>query len=207
MITAAQLHPFCSDDATRRAILYPYIRGGDTFATDGRIIIRVRGCVPDVAVDETAPNAARIVDPLPKAGPWLTIVLPDGAGEDRQCHICLGDKDRECEACKGRGDVKWRFREFALTDMCPVCEGAGHGCAECDGTGIEHDETPVKIGVNHYKARYLRLLLALPGPVELCEGSPMQPARIRFDGGDGGIMPMDLDVWRDREKAMGREGK
>jgi hypothetical protein len=207
MITAAMLQQFCANDEMRPAIQHPYIRNGDTFATDGRIAIRVRGCVPDVTVDETAPNAAAVIDPLPNDWPWLAIALPDGAGEDRPCHVCNGDVARECEACKGIGEVDWTFNAYHMTAECPVCHGEGRGCDSCDVTGIEHDETPIKIGVNYYKAWYLRLLLALPGPVELCEGGPLEPARIRFNGGDGGIMPVDMDVWHDREKAIGRDGK
>ncbi len=204
MITREQLQPFCSLDETRHQLGKPYIRHGDTYATDGRIAVRAFGRVEGAEVHEDYPNAAAAIDPLPKTGPWLQIELPDGADVDMPCPNCTDD-DTTCPACSGLAEVtghyRFRDRHYDLSGPCPVCAGEGV-CPKCEGSGKTHDETPVRLGRNYYKARYLRLLLALP-EAELCEGDDMEPARIRFDGGDGGIMPVDVEQWNDHCKANG----
>lgn len=205
MITREQLQQFCSEDETRHQLRAPYIRFGDTYATDGRIAIRVFGAVPEVETHDDYPNAAAVINPIPTTGLWFRPTLADGVGEDFPCPDCNGDTS-PCTACKGDGEVEWKFATYTRMDMCPLCRGQGYGCNTCDDTGTVHDETPIHMGLNWYKAFYIRRIMALPG-AELCGGEAMEPARIRFDGGDGGVMPLDVNVWNDQCKARGEIDK
>jgi hypothetical protein len=205
MITATQLQPFCADpddQSTRPVIHNPYVRHGKTYATDGRIAIRVFHAVPDVERNDNGPNADSVIDPIPSNGLWFKPSLADGVGEEHPCPMCKGEAAKICEACNGDGEVEWTFRDHTAQYMCPLCQGEGSGCDECNGNGMVPDDTPVKMGLNWYKAFYLRKVMALPD-AELCGGDINEPARIRFDGGDGGLMPLDVQTWNDRCKACG----
>jgi hypothetical protein len=207
MITATQLQPFCADPDARpsRPVLHkPYVRNGKTYATDGSVIIRVPYAVPDVELNDNGPDADKVLDPIPAGGLWFKPQLADGVGENKPCPTCDQDS-RLCIACGGEAEVTGKYvyngKEYGITGPCPICDGAGM-CDECSGTGTVTDDTPTKVGLNWYKAFYLRHVMALPG-AELCGSEYREPSRIRFDGGDGALIPLDVDAWNDRCKAHG----
>ena len=57
MIACKQLKPFCGDDPARPWLHAPFSRAEYTYATDGRIAVRVPR-LPKVGESEKAPNAA-----------------------------------------------------------------------------------------------------------------------------------------------------
>lgn len=73
---------------------------------------------------------------------------------------------------------------------CPACYSASN-CYKCGGTKRIPNRTPVVVGGPSYQAQYLARLLTLPGlemapdPARPCSATPL-----RFEGGDGAIMPM-----------------
>ena len=75
-------------------------------------------------------------------------------------------------------------------ERCSWCGGKNGGCDECDWTGHEEPFTAVRVGDQFFQARYLRLLLRLPG-VMIGTTWGINAARVRFDGGDGLIMPCE----------------
>lgn len=64
-------------------------------------------------------------------------------------------------------------------------------CSRCDGTLIERrdEEPPVEFGPALFAPKYIRLLAALPH-CEIAPSSANDVCRVRFDGGDGLVMPM-----------------
>ena len=178
MLNPQELIPFCSTDETRPSLRQPYTRGGYTYATDGRMAIRVPAIegIPDV---ERAPDCDSMVFRVfqQSDAPWLPIPtslpeIPDGP---------------ECRECNGRAEVRWKYRDgFGETHErsfeCPVCDGEGV---------TEPGPVPMQWEGLTLDARRVAKLAALPGPVEFqAPSDPHEPVRVRFNGGIGLFMPM-----------------
>ena len=161
------LQPFCAFGAS--AISSPWSFGNHTYATDGKMLVRVerRPDVPERPdapgpVDETiiAPHwpAAAHWSPLPQAPP--TTVL--------DCEMCSGDGVHQCRC------------------------GDEHRCGYCRGTTQTTTWPVMKIGHRFISARYVQLTASLPGPVEMAaeHGAALEPLAVRFAGGVGLIMPL-----------------
>lgn len=187
MLNPQELIPFCSTDETRPSLRQPYTRGGYTYATDGRIAVRVPAIdgIPDrvPAIDgipdvERAPDCEGVFRTLtPTDAPWQPIPtdlpeLPDG---------------HECPECNGRAEVRWSYRDkdgdkHERSFECPVCDG--------DGV-IEGRPVPMPWQGLTLDARRVAKFAALPGPVEFqAPSDPYEPVRVRFNGGIGLFMPM-----------------
>lgn len=195
-MTAEQLQPFCSTDETRPNIAKPFSIGDWTYATDGRIIIRVPRLaeVPDLdPINRIDPDRLMVEH---QAGPaWLPMPAVEPAPPPRPCTRCKGVPVPQCQACRGAGEVVYEFWHenscYRRDEDCPVCQGVT-SCPRCDGTLTEpeqFDASPVEIGGILIGAPFARLLASLPG-CELAPRGEYDPCRFRFDGGEGLVMPL-----------------
>jgi hypothetical protein len=183
MITPAQLQPFCSCDETMGVLCAPFTRGDWTYATDGRICVRVPRL--DVAVSPyPSPRAETVFAgddftadwlPMPTLPPYDSLFVP-------------------CHECDGSGVVEWSYsfrRECGgrclKNHPCPICLGQKRVLGAI---------RRVDIGSRRVSAWYLWLLHELPGPVEFRvppEDMRWEPVHIRFNGGEGRVMPLRED--------------
>lgn len=178
MLNPQELIPFCSTDETRPSLGQPYTRGGYTYATDGRVAVRVAAIegIPDV---EKAPDCeGGVFRGFPPSGaPWHPIPtdlpeLPEGPA---------------CPECKGTAEAQWSYRDrhgekYERRFECPVCNGEGVTAS---------DPVPMLWNGLRLNARFVAKFAALPGPVEFqAPSEPGGPVRVRFNGGIGLFMPM-----------------
>jgi hypothetical protein len=173
MKTDIDLTPFLSKDESRAAICRPFSIGEWTYATDGRIMVRVsrREDVPEY-------------DSSPKSAPDLFIgtVRPWRELPDFEAYpLDALEREKDCERCNGDGWV-----------TCASC-GNSERCSECDGDGII-DEAPEQKGVmidgTPLGQLYLTLIKALPNARIGVALHSTHPAHFIFDGGEGILMPL-----------------
>jgi len=192
----ARLQPFCSAEPGRPALAAPWSFGAHTYASDGRVIVRVPR-IEGVPVDANHPGAtiaSRLFDANPPGPVWYPIPIAP-MPPDEPCTKCSGIPWPTCDACKGVGEVAYEFwhnsRPYTTDETCPVCQGVTC-CPRCNGTLLEpraEDDAAVEIGGATFAVRYLRLLAALP-ECEIAPRGKHEPARVRFGGGEALIMPM-----------------
>lgn len=162
MITATDLKPFCSDE-TRPSISLPFHEDGWTYATDGRIIIRVPKREDITEVPDRPPVVSKTAlkfnhdeisgwEPLPENIPPL--------------------HKETCRACGNGTDSR---------DYCDECEGEGE---------FDFPES-VPVGKKLIANKYLLLILTLPNPVIAPNATGIHEAcPFKFDGGVGLVMPI-----------------
>lgn len=181
------LKPFYAVSDIRKYMLTPFIVDGQTIATNGQILIRVRGVDP--AANQDAPIAQSVRELFGKA--YTDFVPLPTLPKAQKCRLCKGAgfiEDADCEDCDGRGE----FMHGDHIYECKNCDGTGTAgrveCwdSECDGGFVRE---VVKIGDATFSARYLRLIAALPN-ARICPDGPQGTAAFVFDGGDGRLMPM-----------------
>jgi len=170
-MTKKDLQKFCADDGFRKEIAKPCTSEGTTYATNGHIIIAVPA-LPDVQENMAAPRAAALFEKIPIPDDWFPIAeLPE---------IPTLTEKVPCDRCSGTGEIE--CRECGSTVECP----------ECGGDGKLEPRTPFilhKIGGVSFDAKYLHLLKNFPG-VEIGPNGEGKAARIRFEGGEGLLMPV-----------------
>ncbi len=198
-MTLEQLKPFCSRDLTRTGILEPFTVGPYTYATDGRIIVRVPA-IPDAPQPADHPKQPDEV--FPRDTGYKPVLLPPGWREFkpaiRHCSDCGGfGYYKTCTACDGAGSQT--CDHCNNTENCELCQGSGYiadsnrnatMCDNCDGRG-EYEATfavSLNAGACAVTLHYLRLVHTLPGAKLRYRGEKM-PLLIDFDGGDGVLMP------------------
>lgn len=162
------LQKFCENDreTTRPWSLKPFSIGEWTYATCGRVLVRVprRDDIPENP--DANPQVSTLFDTAPPTEfmPAPAIVMPDADQE-------------ECHACDGRG----------TEHDCPSCQCQ---CVGCGGTGIEqpwHDVS-FEIGEGDFGGKYVAKLRDLPG-LKFGKATKELPMRFAFDGGEGLLMP------------------
>ncbi len=164
ILTVEDLKRFCSDSkqSSRVSVTRPFSQGHWTYATDGRVLIRVPRLdeVPEYS-DSPRDVEKRIFVEQPVDGLWLAIpsVLPELKPAEK-CDECGGKPDADCWQCNGSGFVE------------PIA-------------------IPVQIGKHDVSHIYLHKLRTLPS-VEICESAEddMHALGVRFDGGEGRLMGM-----------------
>lgn len=196
---AEDLRPFCSTDPIRPGLLEPFTDDEHTYATDGKIMIRVPA-IGGIKPRQNQPtNPGKLIPPrdgmypveLPPGwqkftAPILTCKDCDGAGHYTECWVCDGEGENECCEC---GNIK----------ECTNCQGYGRlpdhtkqgtQCDECDGQGQYEGEFAVSLnrGACAVTLRYLRLIHTLPG-ARLYYRNALSPLRIEFENGDGVVVP------------------
>lgn len=196
-MTTEQLQAFCARATKRPGLATPFTRAGYTWASNAIALVRVP-VVEGVRVCDDpwpTPFPAGIMAEYQPGPQWYALpALPERV-QDRPCSECGGRKREPCKACNDKGTVVYTFDHRGVVyDMdcdCPVCDGERE-CRHCHGDGIE-PRVPqrVRIGQATFDADALRPFAAL----DHCELAPVDayaPCRVRFDGGEGLVMPLNL---------------
>ena len=193
--TLIDLKPFCLTGPSRTALAKPFTRDGFTYATDGRMAVRVEARENEPG-DEKALDAAKLFEPeLAKPHTehaWPVVPEPvtkicgkcDGRGKFSKCADCDGDgvqvcdldHEHECERCGGSGQLP----------------GNDSACITCNGTGHEDEVQTVRVAHTAFSDKYLRLALTLPDAKLHLADDPMAPALITFAGGVALLMPVRI---------------
>jgi hypothetical protein len=161
------LQPFVSQDESRPSIITPWTAGGWTYATDGRICVRLATSNPDDEDNalERRPNAATLFDF--ESTTLEAFPLPELKGVTRNtCEVCLGLGRKCCDL------------------------GHWHEC-DCDN-GWDERWPIVDIGGARLSERYLWKIKDIPGLRLYPRKSPLT-TYFTFDGGNGLVS----SVWRD----------
>jgi hypothetical protein len=192
------LKPFCSKDTDRNSITTPFSQGEYTFATDGYIMVRVPRR-PKVEARKNAPNAAGMPS-FALDGEWLPIPDIDKEASEPCLHCQEKGKvaRKDCPECDGEGTLEIDGDYHTYTVTCKSCDGEGtietsddEGdtlCPKCHGEKGVPATVFVPVGPQKFQVTYLKMLKALNA--EICVPETYDPARFRFDGGDGLLMPM-----------------
>jgi hypothetical protein len=159
------LEKFCSTDLTRPYLMKPFTIGEWTYATNGRICVRVPAMAEWPSIEKTIAAPELFAAPVTEFRPLPKIEFPPP------------DEDDECESCNGRG----------CEHDCPDCECI---CEQCNGTGEvpPYSNVSVEIGNGIYAGRYIHLLQSLPS-VEIGPPHKRERMQFRFAGGEGCLMP------------------
>jgi hypothetical protein len=194
-MTKDQLQKFCDPLEGRNIAKAPFNYGGYTWATNGKILVRVPfiAGVPDFAGQAAAnlfgDGMVGTGIALPPIPPPVVETCKECAGkgylEEIKCPDCKGEGECDCPTCGHAGD-------------CTRCSGSGYifdataskePCGDCDGQGHHETLASIEVGIARFQNRYLRLIAALPG-LEFQPHGPLEPGRFRWDGGEGMLMPV-----------------
>ena len=119
-ITIEQLTRFCDD--SRTPIMHPFSDGSWTYATDGKMIIRVPRLAEVPEYDDSSKKIdSGIFQTNPITGDWFKI--PSG----------FSNEPNKCDKCKGTGECRCKC-------------GHVHDCEYCEGSGLSPKETPIAVG-------------------------------------------------------------
>jgi hypothetical protein len=185
------LMPFCGD-GFRPELAQPFTLMGQTYATDGRIMLCVAEC-PD-ARPMTGPKAESYAKSIPALFEGFLIhykhwePLPGCKDSERvNCTECAGT-GKECpEHCMRRGCTDGECGRYLVT------------CEDCNGLGWQWEPAQrVKVGHLEVGHHYINKLRRLPEPVlvSVFASAPHldhwshPPLGIRFPGGTGLLMPL-----------------
>lgn len=178
------LQPFCSYDRHRTWLSAPFAEGEYTYATNGHAAVRIPGRHTEAAADLKAPiaklfeaaDSAEFLPFDPVDAPKIKYERCDdcgGAGHVIDCDVCEAKGEHTCEddrcgcshdcgACDGKGATPARAKD----------EGA-HPCDVCSGRGHKRDGRRVSFGDGLALGwEYVRLVQALPGPIEWSVPTP-----------------------------------
>lgn len=195
MISEELLRSFCSRDPSRFILMDPFtLADGWTYATDGMVVIRVKGFEFKPGKDVTPPRVDKLQEwsSVPRT---VVVDLPELPPPQRvACAECSGTGKLEfCRECNGRGVLEC---DMGHEHECTGCNGKtapkpDAKCFECDGTGrVEAPAVPVRVGRMLLADVYLRKLAALPGLQLFDNGGTPSGAYFMFEGGEGIVMGM-----------------
>jgi hypothetical protein len=167
---------FC--DPNRAGLTHPFSINGFTYASNGRIMVRVPRR-PDVPENPQAPvRAAALFEQFSdhkryRKLPTIDLVEPYEWDETITCEFCDGSgKQHSCPNCSCK---------------CPSCDGAG--------SRIETRWQTTSIGRASFESKYIAWLQALP-ELEVGKQTGLQPLHFRFTGGEGLLMPCEQQPQR-----------
>jgi len=188
------LQPFCHPDRRTSGISTPFSRMDHTYATDGKLIVRVPR-LADVGERDNTPQVDNLGWNHAELADWTDAPELDQATVKR-CSVCKGTgKTNICPECYGYGEVLTETSMNWYEVTCKTCVAAGKVaggedvCDYCAGTGKDVD-TPVEWRSGHISALMLTRLSTLPGLQLSPYGEPTEVIRFKFDGGEGLVMPM-----------------
>lgn len=180
-----QLKTFCLQvkpiRAAERELMKLTAFDGFAYATDGKIVIRVKGLTNVTpaalgeALGEWSEYHMTIARNAVKTSPqrWYRLTSPPVPRALVPCFGCNGSGQVECDACANQA-----------------------ACDACNGTGKRQPEVIYTLLGQRLLLQQLVRILPLPdlqlGPVPrsaISMGSGWMPQRFRFDGGEGAIMP------------------
>lgn len=187
---------FVAKNDPREWTLKPFRIGFFVYATNAHWAVRLPADGLE-ADDSIASNIKNKIEAMFEAAPADGFVPLPKVEDPGACNWCGGHGVgalHECDSCDGKGT----FMRNGYKYECQSCDEEGSifsadkdgksVCPYCSGLGIPEDCGITKIGNATYANRYLWLLSNLPG-IEIAPDQPGKPARIRFDGGDGALMP------------------
>ena len=177
---------FCDTDDVRLKL--PFSMGDYTYATDGRILIKVPR-MSEYPENPLAPNPDVEHEKNPaKWYPVKGIKMP----KKTDCRFCRGQgKNFVCPECHGETMVRISndYSEYIMECKCCGSGGKIGFCEECDGTGENLQQHSMNFHGITFNQRYLALLSKLPNcEIGLISKTAVTP--FRFDGRSGIIMPM-----------------
>ena len=171
MITKELLQRFCNVD--RESLAVQFTQGEYTYASDGRLIVRVPR-LDDVPENPDAPKnvAMNIFAATPfrvkeDRTPISALTIPPLEGPD-DCANCQGGGIHFCEACDDH-----------------------HDCTRCEGGKVQ--ERAIAVEFKQHKISHLLLnqIKDLPNVSLAASAIGMEAAlAFFFDGGEGRMMPM-----------------
>jgi len=164
-MTKEDLQRFCSTDETRPNLLEPWSQGDFSYAADGYTIIRVPR-LSNVEENPVAPNAAELFERFTDNMREFFQIPELQPREIRTCPVCAGKLIFEGDPCET--------------------------CIDEETPGKIERIVRVQIREALFNRNYLERLKSLPG-VLIGPKGPEDPAWIKFDGGDGLIMPIRKD--------------
>ena len=162
------LQPFCGREPERPYRQQPWSRGEWTFATNGRIIVRVPRR-SEVGENKDAPDAAVLFKKCEERSNAPHTQLPAAKAPKTDPEPCL--------ICGGEG------KEHS----CPNCACV---CPNCHGSGEVPPEFSVGLGPAAFAGNYFLMMQRLPSIEVSTKISKEEPLAFRFDGGDGLLMPL-----------------
>jgi len=183
----------------------PFNQDGYTYATDGRVILRVLALA----------GVVRQVNMTVKKLPWSTLEkrstfrlvrdtfnavrerFPCGkcasdAPAAHPCPQCEGKHNGEyCLTCGGVGLEKEKGQEQWNTSQCPECDGTrwADKVVWCLRNCKDVDKR------YYLNPRILQKMIENLGPIDFVEPEESKPVGFRFAGGDGLLMPMRSAPW------------
>lgn len=171
MSTLELIKTFCGTDETRAILMQPFTRDGWTWATDGRIMVRVP-VIPEVPETDAIPSISEVFASNPEVPLHDPVPVPDAK------------EPQDCTMCGATGYV-----------YCPYCQHF-ETCKNCDGTGKTAFDNRYnrwqRIDGQPFACRYTRLVMSLPGAkigVGTVKGLPYM--LFSFDGGSGILLGLD----------------
>lgn len=169
-MTTEDLKPFCSTDKTRPGICEPWSDDRYTYATDGRVLLRVEK-IEGVGPHDGTPNNMN----MEKLGfpvyisdlKWVPLPSDIPGPEAVACSMCNNSGFHYCQC------------------------GHEHQCEWCKGEGEIHMTVKMMIEYRKFDAEYIRKLAKLPAlRVASKFGDRSAALPFSFDGGIGLLMPM-----------------
>jgi len=189
-----QLEKFCDPFGGRDITKSPFNYGGYTWATNGKVLLRVP-LIAGVRAEDYKIVANLFGSGMEGGGIALPAIptplwrsCPDCGGkgfiQERKCPNCQGEGEHECQTCGHSADCD----RCKSTGYIPDATAAKELCLDCGGTGQNETLTTSEVGIGLFQNRYLRLLSDLPG-LEFQPHGDVAPGRFRWEGGEGMIMP------------------
>lgn len=173
IFTNGILRSFCASDARRPLTCRPWSVGAFSYATNGRIIVRV----PRLD-DVPPPDDAKIEKTAKQIDEWLAKLDDTPRVAVPRIDIPKG-RSWTCDKCDGRG----------FEHNCPGCSCE---CTDCEA-GTCHQPVMVAWRGTHVSPDVWRLIAALPGS-QIASSPPLSliydHVSFAFDGGVGIVMSM-----------------
>lgn len=199
------LKKFCASLMDPRYYLHEPFNGGQyTYATNGRIAIRVQKA-GDYAAAASFPaggDLATRLDEYISRSDRSEFMRLDHVSDPElvNCMNCKGSgRNVQCGLCDGSGEVECDYGHF---HDCPDCDGrgviassSGENCAECGGSGkVLPRRTPwISVGESAINQMYASWIRDLDAEIAMPK-SKADPIYFRFPGGEGVVMPMALSL-------------
>jgi hypothetical protein len=193
------LEKFCS--SWRTNFEKPFVYEGKTYSTDGHILLRIEGVLEGVEENPDFPYH-HIKDSF--EGPFLDPSPLANYRTEEKTEVCPECNGKGfvaiCPECEGSGEVEWDSGWNYYSAECQSCEGTGtlsdggpgDKCDNCDGKGVIAVREKVQIGNSTFSNLLInKLLNNLPESLEILPSTETRkPALLRWNGGDGLLMPI-----------------
>jgi hypothetical protein len=158
------LDMYVARDDLRPVLQAPFTQGGYVYATDARILIRIRESVVtgSYPVAENPNNSRFFIETNREE--TITIQqleeLLSRVEMIEETHVV--GKSVTCEECGGSGLVYWEHGRYEKEDDCPACDGSGYSQQErkvITGNMTLNKLAPVKLGGRTFSAGYIQTIV------------------------------------------------